>query len=564
MGKLNTHAAITWTSGTGTERVLLLDVPLRELRAGFTQSAYTAESLDKTNITTITVGSGAHELVGSIRYEDDPQGLLDLLAAGATNTTLSYYPDVTDADVVYTVKLVAPRDVSALTADLDSQRAVFGEAMATVRFRKTDQTAFVEPYDGTNVLFLYRAGDTLARTTFTRADTARYASKGYGTDTSAASGAIRIHWMDVDGDGVREVPTLYLEGTSTNLLTSSSNLSVWTAVGTPVLTSGQADPAGGTLAYSSNDDDPAASEYTYLQPTYTGDTAKACSVFLQQGTSTTSTIRLQDVTGATTKLRFDITWTAGVPSVSVNTGTLIGVERFRGGWYRIKGRSVAVTAANTHRFELRPTALAVGNTGSTLFYGAQTEDGLNVTSYIPTSGGTDARTRDALTFPFAPKVQTATVYLRYIQQGTLPWSASANSFLACLGNTSTTATRISVENTLNANTLSMTIAGLASGTSGTVVCAATDGQVVECRGLITYTPSARTATVQLNVTIAGGAETAGTVSSAVQVSDNFAGVLLALNGLGGASTNDAFTLTTHALVIRGAVSLASCRVVAGV
>ncbi len=40
MSKLNTRAAITWTStGTGTERVLLLDVPLRDLRPGYSQTA---------------------------------------------------------------------------------------------------------------------------------------------------------------------------------------------------------------------------------------------------------------------------------------------------------------------------------------------------------------------------------------------------------------------------------------------------------------------------------------------------------------------------------------------
>lgn len=556
MAKLNTNAAITWSSGTGTERVLLLDVPLRDLRPGFTRTVFTAESLDKSDIQSITVGNGANELVGTVRYEDDPQGLMDMVAAGAANTTLTYIPQLSDPDLSYSVKLISPRDLSALNVQLDPQRSTFGEMSIELRFRQTDETAFTEAYDGNGTLFTYKAGGSLADGTFSRADTATYASKGYGTVTSAASGAARIHWMDLDADGIRETPTLLLEGTSTNLIVQSQDLSTtWTNGGT-VLTSGQSDPLGTTTAYSVNDDNAAAAESVSITPTFTTDAvSKAISVFVKAGTATTSVINLRDVTAGADRLVVSLAWSNGVPTATASTGTHLATVRHINGWYRILARTTAVTVANTNTVFLYPAGTTVGDTGTCLFWGVQAENALNPTSYIPTAGGTDARTTDALTFPLVARAQSVTMYLRYIQNGTLPYNSATTSVFS-LGN-ATTETQFSIVQNGGAATFQARVAG----TGGTAVTpGGTHGQVVEVVAWFRVTASTKTATAQIQAAVNGVIGTAGTVGTATSIGDGFTGDVVVVS----AGTAGLVYPFTHLHAQRGIRDMLEMRRLAGV
>lgn len=564
MAKLNTAAAITWSAGTGTERVLLLDVPLRDLRPGFTRTVFTAESLDKSDIQSITVGNGANELVGTVRYEDDPQGLMDMVAAGAANTTLTYIPQLSDPDVNYSVKLISPRDLSALNLQLDPQRSTFGEMSIELRFRQTDETAFTEAYDGNGTLFSYKAGGSLADATFSRADTATYVSKGYGTLTSAASGAARIHWMDTDADGIRETPTLLLEGASTNLIVESSDFgTTWTNSGT-VLTSGQSDPMGTSTAYLVEDNSAAAAESISITPTFTTDAvSKAISVFVKAGTATTSVVNLQDVTAGASRLTVSLAWSNGVPTATASVGTHLSTVRHINGWYRILCRTTAVTVANTNTVFLYPAGTTVGDTGTCNFFGVQAENALNPTSYIPTDGGTDARTRDKCTFPLVAKVQSCTAYVRLVQQGTLPLSGAAAGLYLCLGGVSTAETRFEVRNSAGASTIIGQIGGLASNSSGAITPGASHGQVVEYVLWIRYTASTQTATAQIQAAVAGTIGTASTVSAATRVSDGFANDIIEINGATTA-TVEAFGAYTHVHVQRGIRDMLEMRRLAGV
>lgn len=561
MSKLNTRASIVWTDpGTGTERVVLLDVPLRDLRPGYSQTAYTSESLDKTAIATITVGEGAHELVGMVRYEDNPQGLLDMVQVGATNTTLTYIPDLADPDQAYSVKLISPRSVEALTLDLDRQRALFGEMEVELRFRQTDETAFTELYDGTLVLFAYTAGNSLVDGTFSRADTATYAGKGYGTVTSAASGKARVHWMDTDSDGIRETPTLLLEGASTNLIVESSNFgTTWTNSGT-ALTSGQSDPAGGTSAYSINDDSALAAESVSITPTFTTDAvSKSIALFVKAGTATTTVVQLQDTTAVADRLLVSIAWsTGGVPTPTASTGTLVGTVRHPSGWYRILCRTTAVTVANTNTLFLYPAGTTMANTGTCLFYGVQAENALNPSSYIPTAGGTDTRVTDSLTFPFSARVQSMTLYVRVAQSGTLPY-ASSNSGIVSIG-TSGAGTKLELRNAGGGATVECA----ASATSGAVTPGATHGQVVEYVAWLRYTPATRTSTTQVQAAVAGVLGTAGSVSAAGAMSDTFGSALLYLGRAGGGATQTTQLPFTHVRVARGIQDMLTMRKLAGV
>src|SRR3990167_2090977 len=224
------RAALTWTDTDDktTERVLLLKEPLREAHPAHSQSVYTADSLDYTARATFTVGEGVDELVGRVRYQDDPQGLLDLLKAGSKLRTITYYPDLRDAGVSFACFLISP--LSPVVAGLDPDRGTeFGDLDVTLHLRRTAGTPFVDA-SPSDLLFSYRAGGRLEEATFTRADVASYAAlaggNGYGTLTTAASGAIRTHWLSsASSVGPRAIPVLLLESSRTNRILQNENYS---------------------------------------------------------------------------------------------------------------------------------------------------------------------------------------------------------------------------------------------------------------------------------------------------------------------------------------------------
>lgn len=562
---LGTHAALTWvdpTDTTGTERVHLLSVPLRQLVPAYSQTSYWAQSLDRTATQVYSVGTGAHELVGYARYDQSRQSLLDLVRAGALNTTLTYYPNLNDPGVAYAVKLISPVALDQLALQLDQQRGALGDVQIELRFRQTNQAAFAPLYTGSPVLFKYVAGESLTGATFSRAGTATYASKGVGTLTTASSGAARIEWWDLDGDGVRETPTLLLEGASTNLLTQSTNFGAWAAVNTPVLTTGQADPTGGTGATLLADTDAVNQSAITLTPTFTGNAVKSVSVWVKQGTvlaASGSDVQVTDTTATTDRLLGTITWTNGTPSVAMTTGTFIGQERFTNGWWRLKFQTTSVTAANTNVVKLIPAHTA-SQTGNLLIYGAQAEDSLVATSYIATVGSTVARVRDDCKFTFNARVQTLTCYVRFIALGTVPYR-SATGYMLCLGGVGTS-TRLAIAQNGGTATFFAQIAGVANAATSSTTASETNGQVVEL--VATFRVTGLAATAQIQQAIQGVLATATAQSAAAQVSDSVQGTQLGINEAPGSTTLDAFAPYTHVLITRGVVDYYGCRRLAGV
>jgi len=415
------RAAITWssTSETSTDRVHRLSVPLREVQPAFTQQTYTAESLDKTAIQTYTIGSGAHEFVGTVRFDDDPQSLLDLIAAGAQGTNLTYYPDLADPGAVYTCQLVSPRDASDLGVGQDPERGkAFGEGSVTLRLRQTDQSRFVPLYRGTDTLFRFRAGGSLGDATFTRADAvASYALWGNGLLMLAGSGKARYTHFDLDSDGRRETPAALLEATRTNLVTESQDVSSWTAVNSPTLTATQYDPKGGTTAYLVEDDSGVNPEYVYGSFTAAGTGNHAFSCFVKQGSAAVNSIEIYQ---ASSIREVSVTWTNGVPVLAsvTGSGTLYPVEKHDNGWYRILFTSTGMTAA-AHQFRYYPAGSAAANTGTGYCWGAQAENAVFPSSYIPATGGSQVRLAERLYFPFTAEPQPMTVYVRSVELGTV-------------------------------------------------------------------------------------------------------------------------------------------------
>ena len=387
-----TKAAIKWTStgDTNTERVFLLDAPLRSAVPSHTRSVFTAESLDKANIETFTAGAGAHEYTAQIRYASDPDGLNEMIKAGTENITLRYVPNLNDPDTQDQVKLVAPR--GGIRLDKDSGH--LGDQTVTVRFRKTDEKSFGPRFRGTNVLFTYRAGGSMSDATFSR-DTnstapATYATLttgdgGYGTLSTAKDEKARIQWMSsVSSEGPRNFPVLLLEKARTNYVPyskCSTRTTEWTLQSGLAITGGQVDPFGVSTAVKITDNSTAneflESSTANNNVATTGSTRAVLSFFVKWDADTTaSRHQLAEATGSVEVIDIELAWSSGAISTYVmDDGIWLAMEQYRDGWYRVAARTVGNLSTKPHSIRHYPAnnAGGVGSTGSIMVFGSQVE-----------------------------------------------------------------------------------------------------------------------------------------------------------------------------------------------
>lgn len=238
-----------------------------------------------------------------------------------------------------------------------------------------------------------------ATPTFTRA-TSAWTILSDGTWGLVASGSPRSYYSP-SGTYLGYLA----EGARTNLVVQSQDFNTtWSAVGTPTFS---ADTTTlGALNLDTIGDDSAAALEGYTQAiTFTGDAVKAISLFVKQGTSISSVIRVRDTTAAADRLLVAITWSSGTPVVTVTTGTdLTGTPVAYGnsGVYRISLATTSVTAANTNQIEVYPAtdaALAVTGVGTIQAGGVQAENATFASSYIPTTTAAVTRNADSLSYP---------------------------------------------------------------------------------------------------------------------------------------------------------------------
>ena len=375
-----THAAITWTSTDDTvnqtERVHRLERPFAQVQPAHNMQHFVAESLDRTNRETYVVGDGAYELVGRVDLDQDGHSLIDLIKAGTEGKTLTYYPDLTDAGVSYACELIAPVSPSALQSDSRTGNAR-GDFQVELRLRQTDQGAFTPLDKGSDVLFWFRAGESLEDATYSRASVATYVTNGFGQLSTAASGVARTAWYSsVSSDGPRLNPTLLLEDARTNLMPESENFGAWDQGSTPTVTSGQADPYGGTAAYLVADT--ATSNTALIEDALVLATTNthALSLFVRAGTTMDAagqSLHLRNNTAALNYADLSITWSSGIPATTVVTGsTYAPPERYADGWWRVSVIADGTTnAADTHVMQFRPSSSP--NSGELFVFGAQLE-----------------------------------------------------------------------------------------------------------------------------------------------------------------------------------------------
>lgn len=221
-------------------------------------------------------------------------------------------------------------------------------------------------------------------------------------------------------------PTLDVRPATTNLCLQSENFgTTWAAISTPTRTA--AALTVGDVALDLLSDTSAAALQGYSQVvTFTGNAVKAASFFSAPGTNTSLVVRLRDVTGAANRLLATITWTGGVPTVTMTTGTNIGVIACANGAYRFQFQTTSVTAANTNQLEVYPAttaALAVANTGTAYVGGVQVENQPAPGPYVKRTTATATSNFDIISTPVAIPLADFSVYVRLAR----PWWAGTTT-----------------------------------------------------------------------------------------------------------------------------------------
>jgi hypothetical protein len=200
-----------------------------------------------------------------------------------------------------------------------------------------------------------------------------------------------------DYDPVTLAPKgILIEEQRVNLVTYSEqfNNAAWSKSSVTVTADTTVAPDGTTTADTLTASTAAA--FTWQVISFTGDGDKTMSCFVKAGTAATSVVQIRDATAVANRGYFIITWTAGVPSVApLTTGTVLGVDAFGNGWYRLRLLATGVVAANSNQYRFLPDTTS--GTGTVIAWGAQAENGSFATSYIPTVASQVTRSADVAT-----------------------------------------------------------------------------------------------------------------------------------------------------------------------
>lgn len=117
----------------GVVQTYNLRVPLQHREAQLRQRRYVREALDYSVRAITTIGSGASEISGILRWEDQPAVLLDMLQSGANGDLLIWYNGVAE----YTVLLIEPT-ADVIKLNFADQAQPDYEVEIPVVFRFTD------------------------------------------------------------------------------------------------------------------------------------------------------------------------------------------------------------------------------------------------------------------------------------------------------------------------------------------------------------------------------------------------------------------------------------------
>jgi len=339
----------------------------------------------------------------------------------------------------------------------------------------------------------------------------------------------RIEWLDLDGDGMRETPTVLLEPAATNLVLLSQDFSHW--------------------AWEKNDGGVVVTPDAGIAPDGT-----ATADLVQDNVASGNTAwMLQTVTGATSA-GATYTFSCWLRSASGEPDTVwLGFSDNGGGW---QDSAVTVTSewrrySFTGAFHAASTVRRVGfgrahafSTAGALVWGAQLEAGPVATSYVPTAASAASRSADALRFPWTHAPQAMTGYLRFVERGAVAMTGVPR-VLFHIG--AGTAPRLFVE-AFGANT-TYRVAFIFAPTSSVVSplpIAPSIGSRVELLWRLYADGS-----VQIEQSIDGGAPVVAARTAAIGLPTAWSGQVMRLSGVPSGG-NEAPAAWRDAVVLRGA------------
>jgi hypothetical protein len=371
--------------------------------------------------------------------------------------------------------------------------------------------------------------------------------------STAGTGVVRdAHYVTPTGAST-PVRTLLLEPQRTNLCIRSQEFDTWTdTAGCAVSANAGTAPDGTATADLLT---ASATVADRSRPaTFTGDGTKCVSVFLKAGTSTRSVISVRDLTVGVSRHNVRVTWAAGVPTLSTDTGagTLYPVESYGNGWYRILFSVDSVVAANTNNLRILPDSDL--GTGSVLVWGYQAENAVVPSSYIPTAATTVTRNADSLYWGIPALVpRELTVYVRGVDVGTFASGVAARYF--AISNAAEADPRLLVfRQTAGTRMFWANAASLES--LSDVSTAPQYGDLVELRAGLSSGGAAT-----LGRTLNNGTESVGATGTARVLPASFSGTRFYLAPT--ATAASLFALT-HAAIALGTKSRAEMRAIAGV
>jgi len=370
---------------------------------------------------------------------------------------------------------------------------------------------------------------------------------------TAADGVVRDAHYVIPTGASEPVRTLLTEPQRTNLMLRSQEFGTWSDVLTCPVTDDAAIAPDGT-ATADLLTATATGSARSRGVTFTADGVKCASIFLKQGTSTQSRVTLRDLTALTDRHNVNVVWSAGVPTLSTaaGAGILFQPQEYGNGWWRILFSADGIVAANSNAMRVIPDPIA--GTGTVLAWGAQAENAVVPSSYIPTEAAAVVRNADSLYWENASLVpQELTVYARHVQAG----GFDANGPRVWqIGENAAAGARLSLESrTVPAYRLNHNNGTTDVLSQVTTVPALSD--IVEHRSVLSAGGE-----VTLAQSINAGTEVVGVTSAGNTLAGAWAAARL---WLGRAANGSSYQVqVTHLGIFRGTRDLAYCRANTGV
>ena len=346
-----------------------------------------------------------------------------------------------------------------------------------------------------------------------------------GLVTAVSADILRNRNRVLAGDGNSYRCTL-LEKGFTNL-NDEDDLQNWFKSATPVITPNVSDPAGGTAAFTVEDNAGGANEYIEREFSYTGDGVKSFFIAIRENSHPgvgAQEIRIIDTDdGGASRFRLAIdSWSAGEPQITEHEGTVLFMFESYDGYWILLCQTEAITAANTNMTRLHPAAVT-GQVGSFDVYlcGA-------VNSVIPPQSllsESETTTADLLYKDFTAVPQEMTIYARFIELGTAQFTDDERIFH--IGSVTFSANPRLFLQESGGNYRLRHINGVGDDRSSTMGVAPEIGDLVELRGVL-----AANGSVRLHQSINGGREVSASGSSAATLQGAWAGERFYMNSAG--------------------------------